>query len=78
MLQQFQCSASMTEALDAYYSFYRRDAGLRGKSTVWNTGVWRKEVTKFSNEKKFKIPTVYFGNRISDSANRYNNYHKFC
>ena len=76
-LTAFQCEASKKEALDAYNYFYRSQT-LRGASTTWNTGVWVKEIEKHKTTNRYAVPVIYFGNRISDSANRYNNYHTFA
>jgi hypothetical protein len=76
-LTAFQCRASMLEGMEAYDLFYK-DRKLLGKITVWSTGVWIKEVDKFKDVKRSDDIIVYFGNRITDTANRYNNYHKFA
>lgn len=76
-LTAFQSKENERESLDAYDTFYK-NRNLIKKTTSWNIGVWAKEVLKYSSVSKFDETTIYFGNRISDSANRYNNYHKFA
>lgn len=73
----FASKANEKEALDAYDMYFKDRSSLK-RTTTWNTGCWAKEVDKYSNETLFDIPTIYFANRITDSANRYNNYHKFA
>lgn len=46
---------------------------------VWPWGYSQKEIDRYKmSERRYTKPTVYFTNRITDNANRYNNYHKFA
>ena len=76
-LTAFQCESSKLETLEAYDYLYKNRSNIR-KTSVWNIGCWYEEVNKFNKLKKFPIITIYFANRITNSAGRYNNYHKFA
>ena len=73
----FQCEAGRIEATEAYDILYRtRD--ILAPQSVWGIGAHYAEIAEHHTEKRFDIPTIYFGNRISDSANRYTNYDSFA
>ena len=73
----FQCEAGRVEAMEAYDILYKTRESLAPQS-VWGIGAHYSEVSEFHTDEKFEIPTIYFGNRISDTANRYTNYDTFA
>jgi hypothetical protein len=73
----FQCEAGRIEAMEAYDHTYKSRENLAPQS-VWGIGAHYAEISKYHTEEKFEIPTIYFGNRISDTANRYTNYDSFA
>jgi hypothetical protein len=73
----FQCEAGRVEAMEAYDHLYKNHDSLAPQS-VWGIGAHYAEISEYHIEDKFKIPTIYFGNRISDTANRYTNYDTFA
>jgi len=73
----FQCEAGRVEAMEAYDILFKtRD--ILAPQTVWGVGAHYAEIEEYHTDKKFDIPTIYFGNRISDTANRYTNYDTFA
>lgn len=73
----FQCEAGRIEAMEAFDSIYKtRD--ILAPQSVWGIGAHYAEISEYHTEEKFEIPTIYFGNRISDTANRYTNYDTFA
>jgi hypothetical protein len=73
----FQCEAGKIEAMEAYDHLYKTREPL-AKQSVWGIGAHYAEISEYHTEEKFEIPTIYFGNRISDTANRYTNYDSFA
>jgi len=73
----FQCKVGMDEALEAFDILYK-DRNFIKKTSVWGVGASYKEISKYHNIEKFDVPTIYFGNRITDTANRYTNWHVFA
>jgi hypothetical protein len=73
----FQCEAGRVEAMEAYDSLYKTQSILAPQS-VWGVGAHYAEISEYHSEKKMDIPVIYFGNRISDTANRYTNYDSFA
>ena len=73
----FQCEAGRVEAMEAYDSLYKTQSILAPQS-VWGIGAHYAEISEHHSDEKFEIPTIYFGNRISDTANRYTNYDSFA
>jgi hypothetical protein len=73
----FQCEAGRIEAMEAYDILYKTREPL-AKQSVWGIGAHYSEVSEYHTDEKFEVPTVYFGNRISDTANRYTNYDTFA
>lgn len=73
----FQCEAGRIEAMEAFDSIYKTQDILAPQS-VWGIGAHYAEISEYHTEEKFEIPTIYFGNRISDTANRYTNYDTFA
>jgi hypothetical protein len=73
----FQCEAGRVEAMEAYDILFKsRD--ILATQSVWGVGAHYAEIAKNHTNEKFEIPTIYFGNRISDTANRYTNYDSFA
>ena len=73
----FQCEAGRVEAMEAYDVLFKtRD--ILAPQSVWGVGAHYAEIEEYHTDKKFEIPTIYFGNRISDTANRYTNYDTFA
>lgn len=73
----FQCEAGRVEAMEAYDILFKtRD--ILAPQSVWGVGAHYAEIERFHTNDKFDIPTIYFGNRISDTANRYTNYDVFA
>lgn len=73
----YPVQSALDEALEAY-DFMFKNRNLLGIPTVWNIGAFYKEVAKGHTENRFNKTTIYFGNRITDSANRYTNWHIFA
>lgn len=75
-----QSQANKAEAMTALNLLYKDSVAkeVESKATIWRTGLRASEVSKFKTDKRFDKITFYFGNRISDTANRYNNYHKYA
>lgn len=73
----FQCEAGRVEAMEAYDSLYKTQSILAPQS-VWGVGAHYAEISEYHSENKMDIPVIYFGNRISDTANRYTNYDSFA
>lgn len=73
----YPVQSALDEALEAYDFLYKSREQL-GKPTVWNIGAFYKEVAKGHTENRFTKKTIYFGNRVTDSANRYTNWHIFA
>jgi hypothetical protein len=73
----FQCEAGRVEAMEAYDMLYKTQEILAPQS-VWGIGAHYAEISEYHTDEKFDIPTIYFGNRISDTANRYTNYDSFA
>ena len=73
----YPVQSALDEALEAY-DFMFKDRKHLGIPTVWNIGAFYKEVAKGHVEKPKDKVTIYFGNRITDSANRYTNWHIFA
>jgi hypothetical protein len=73
----FQCEAGRVEAMEAYDVLFKtRD--ILAPQSVWGVGAHYAEIEEYHTDNKFEIPTIYFGNRISDTANRYTNYDTFA
>lgn len=73
----FQCKAGMDEALAAYDLLFK-DRSLIKNTSVWGIGCHAKEIMKYHTATRLNIPTIYFGNRITDSAGRYTNWDAFA
>jgi hypothetical protein len=73
----FQCEAGRVEAMEAYDILFKTRDVLAPQS-VWGVGAHYAEISKYHTDEKFDVPTIYFGNRISDTANRYTNYDTFA
>jgi hypothetical protein len=73
----FPVEAAMKDALEAIDLLYRNRDGM-GKPLVWGIGAYYGEVAKYHSPKRKERPIIYFGNRITDSVNRYTNWHSFA
>jgi len=73
----FPVEAAMKDALDAIDILYRSREGM-GLPLVWGIGAYYGEVARYHSEKRKERPIIYFGNRITDTVNRYTNWHKFA
>ena len=73
----FQCEAGKTEALKAYDMLFKSRKHIK-KTSVWGVGCHAQEIIDNHTSEEFPTPTIYFGNRISDTANRYTNYDSFA
>jgi len=73
----FQCEAGKNEAMEAYDMLFK-DRKHIAKTSVWGVGCHAAEIMKYHTNEEFNKPTIYFGNRISDTANRYTNYDSFA
>jgi glycosyltransferase involved in cell wall biosynthesis len=73
----YPVSAALNEALEAY-DFLFKDGKILGTPTVWNIGASFEEINKKKVTKSPGKIKIYFGNRITDSANRYTNWHIFA
>jgi len=73
----FQCEAGMNEAMEAYDLLFKsRD--LIKQTSVWGVGCHAQEIMNYHTDEEYSKPVIYFGNRISDTANRYTNYDSFA
>jgi hypothetical protein len=73
----FQCEAGMNEAMEAYDVMFKSRDHI-AKTSVWGVGCHAQEIMNYHTKDEFEEPTIYFGNRISDTANRYTNYDSFA
>ncbi len=73
----FQCEAGRVEAMEAF-DFMYKSQNILAPQSVWGIGAHYAEISEYHTKEKFDIPTIYFGNRISDTANRYTNYDSFA
>ena len=73
----YPVQSALDEALQAYdYMF--KDRKHLGIPAVWNIGAYYGEIEKGHKEKTTDKIKIYFGNRITDSAGRYTNWHLFA
>jgi glycosyltransferase involved in cell wall biosynthesis len=73
----YPVQSALDEALQAYdYMF--NDRKHLGLPTIWNIGAYYGEIKKGHKEKSTDKIKIYFGNRITDSAGRYTNWHLFA
>jgi len=73
----YPVQSALDEALQAYdYMF--KDRKHLGVPAVWNIGAYYGEIEKGHKEKTTDKIKIYFGNRITDSAGRYTNWHLFA
>lgn len=73
----YPVQSALDEALKAY-DFMFRDRKWLAQSTVWNIGAYYEEISKGHVSKRTDKIQIYFGNRITDSAGRYTNWHLFA
>ena len=75
----FQCEAGRIEAFEAFEELFKSTDLIKNWS-VWGVGVHAGEILKAKKDpsEAFETPTVYFGNRITETAGRYTNYDKFA
>lgn len=73
----FQCEAGMNEAMEAYDMLFKSRDLIKRKS-VWGVGCHAQEIINHHTDEEYSKPVIYFGNRISDTANRYTNYDSFA
>ena len=73
----FQCEAGMNEAMEAYDVLFKSRDLIKQKS-VWGVGCHAQEIMNYHTNEEYSKPVIYFGNRISDTANRYTNYDSFA
>ena len=73
----FQCEAGKNEAMEAYDMLFKSREHI-AKTSVWGVGCHAQEIIDYHTDEEFPTPTIYFGNRISDTANRYTNYDSFA
>jgi len=73
----FQCEAGKQEAMEAWDILYKSREHM-AKTSVWGVGCHAQEIINYHTDEEFPTPTIYFGNRISDTANRYTNYDSFA
>ena len=73
----YPVQSALDEALLAYdYMF--KDRKHLGLPTIWNIGAYYGEIKKGHKTKSTDKIKIYFGNRITDSAGRYTNWHLFA
>lgn len=72
----FPVKSALDEAMKAY-DFFFKDNSILAKPTVWHVGAHYAEI-KSGKTIDRDIRTIYFGNRISESAGRYTNWHIFA
>jgi glycosyltransferase involved in cell wall biosynthesis len=73
----YPVQSALDEALQAYdYMF--KDRKHLGLPAIWNIGAYYGEIKKGHKEKSTDKIKIYFGNRITDSAGRYTNWHLFA
>lgn len=73
----YPVQSALDEALEAY-DFMFKDRKWLATPTVWNIGAYYGEIAKGHTEKSKDKIRIYFGNRITDSAGRYTNWHLFA
>jgi hypothetical protein len=73
----FQCEAGKNEAMEAYDMLFKSRKHIK-QTSVWGVGCHAQEIINNHTNEEFPTPTIYFGNRISDTANRYTNYDSFA
>jgi hypothetical protein len=73
----YPVDSALKEALEAY-DFMFKDRKWLGIPAVWNIGAFYKEIAKGHVKKDPSKIKIYFGNRITDSAGRYTNWHLFA
>ena len=73
----FQCEAGKNEAMEAYDMLFKSRDHIK-RTSVWGVGCHAQEIIDYHTNEEFDTPTIYFGNRISDTANRYTNYDSFA
>ena len=73
----YPVQSALDEALQAY-DFMFKDRKWLAQSTVWNIGAYYNEVASKKMSKRRYKPVIYFGNRITDTAGRYTNWHLFA
>jgi glycosyltransferase involved in cell wall biosynthesis len=73
----YPVQSALDEALQAYdYMF--KDRKHLGLPAIWNIGAYYGEIEKGHKTKSTDKIKIYFGNRITDSAGRYTNWHLFA
>jgi len=73
----YPVQSALDEALQAYdYMF--KDRKHLGLPAIWNIGAYYGEIKKGHKTKSTDKIKIYFGNRITDSAGRYTNWHLFA
>jgi hypothetical protein len=73
----YPVNSALNEALEAYNHLFK-DGSILGIPTVWNIGAFYKEIENKKVSKSNGRIKIYFGNRITDSADRYTNWHIFA
>ena len=73
----YPVQSALDEALEAY-DFMFKDRKWLGIPTIWNIGAYYAEIQKHKTAKTSEKPIIYFGNRITDTAGRYTNWHLFA
>lgn len=73
----YPVKSALDEALEAYdYMF--KDRKHLGIPAIWNIGAYYGEIEKGHKIKSKDKIKIYFGNRITDTAGRYTNWHLFA
>jgi hypothetical protein len=73
----FQCEAGKQEAMEAYDVLYKSRQPL-AKQSVWGVGVHAAEIQAYQTTHRNVVPEIYFGNRITETADRYTNWHVYA
>lgn len=73
----FQCIPTYEAACTAARKTLK-EFDLRNKWTVWNVGAHYAEIQKVAKAPRNSRFTIYFGNRITETSDRYTNWHIFA
>ena len=69
------CKAARYQLYKAYDHSFSKP--IDKKISIWNIAASKTEVEKYSQKKK-NVPVIFFGNRVTDTADRYTNWHVFA
>lgn len=76
----YPVQSALDEAFQAYDYLFKDTSLIEGKSTVWHVGAHYGEIKSKQKDVNDSndVPIIYFGNRITETSNRYTNWHIFA